>query len=85
MLRGSLGVRSFQKTIVQQPRGMGVDDALRGHRHGVVVVVAAAAVAFFCVHFYDAVSRQLSILPINFGFFRFPYHFSSRWPCESST
>jgi hypothetical protein len=35
--------------------------------------------------------RHLSILPIalqtfvNFGFFRFPSHFSSRWPCESST
>lgn len=91
MLRGSLGVRSFQKTIVQQPRGMGVDDALRGHRHGVVVVVAAAAVAFFCVHFYDAVSRPTLHLTnrvaniVHFGFFRFPYHFSSRWPCESST
>lgn len=68
MLRGSLGVRSFQKTIVQQPRGMGVDDALRGHRHGVVVVVAAAAVAFFCVHFYDAVSRPTLHLTIQFRF-----------------
>ncbi len=57
-------VRRFQKTIVQQPRGMGEDEALRGHRHAVAAVAAAAAVAFR-VHFYDDDAfRQLSILPI---------------------
>jgi hypothetical protein len=52
---------------------------------GMVLLLLLLPPLLFCVHFYDAVSRQLSILPINFGFFRFPYHFSSLWPCESST
>jgi hypothetical protein len=43
---------------------MGEDEALRGHRHAVAAVAAAAAVAFR-VHFYDDDAfRQLSILPI---------------------
>jgi hypothetical protein len=52
---------------------------------GLLLLLLPLPPLLFCVHFYDAVSRQLSILPINFGFFRFPYHFSSLWPCESST
>ncbi len=75
MLRGSLGVRSFQKTIVQQPRGMGGDDALRGHRHGVVVVAAAAAaVAFLCPFLRRCLSPTLH-LTNQFRFLPLPLPF----------
>jgi hypothetical protein len=60
---------------------MGGDEALRGHRHG-LAAAAAAAVAFVSISttlFANSLyltNRVANI--VNFGFFRFPYHFSSR-------
>jgi hypothetical protein len=58
---------------------------------GMLFAVAAAAVAFVSISTTtlftkSSLSYQSPVANIvNFGFFRFPYHFSSSWPCESST